>query len=138
MKILSKSKAPRYQRDGITSYLLVSETTTGARCVTTSLVEMRPGGMQHIHRHATEQCYFILSGRGKMTVGKETKTIKTGDVIFIPSNAPHGLLNSGTRILKYYSAGSPPFGKKKEPELWPLPPVHSPSLGKARSLSYGK
>jgi quercetin dioxygenase-like cupin family protein len=123
MKTITKSHAPRYRRDGITSYLLVSKTTTGARYITTTLVEMQPGGRQHLHRHNTEQSYFILSGQGVMTVGKETKTVKTGDTVFIPSNAPHGLINAGTRILKYYSAGSPPFGKKKEPELWPIQPI---------------
>jgi mannose-6-phosphate isomerase-like protein (cupin superfamily) len=138
MKIMTKSNAPRYRRDGITSYLLVSETTTGARHITTSLVEMQPRGRQHLHRHKTEQCYFILSGSGKMTVGKEIKTVKTGDAVFIPSNAPHGLVNSDTQILKYYSTGSPPFGKEKEPELWPLPPVHSSSRTKALSILNGK
>jgi mannose-6-phosphate isomerase-like protein (cupin superfamily) len=123
MKTITKSQAPRYRRDGITSYLLVSETTTGARHITTSMVEMQPSGRQYLHRHKIEQCYFILSGRGKMTVGKETMTVKSGDTVFIPSNAQHGLKNTGQGVLKYYSAGSPPFGKKKEPELWPIQPI---------------
>jgi mannose-6-phosphate isomerase-like protein (cupin superfamily) len=122
MKIITASRSPRYRRDGITSYLLVSEITTGARRLTTSLVEMQPGGRQHVH-HKTEQCYFILSGRGEMTVGNEKKTVSAGEVIFIPSKAPHGLKNPGKGVLKYYSAGSPPFGKEKESELWPLRPA---------------
>ena len=44
MNIVRKRTSPRYIRDGITSYLLVSEVTTGSVHITTSLVEMSPGG----------------------------------------------------------------------------------------------
>ena len=111
---------PHYERDGIVSHLLVAETTVGAKHLTTSLVEMRPGGRQHIHSHETEQCYFILEGVGEMTVGNETSSITVGNCIFIPSNVTHGLVNTGKGILRYYSAGSPPFSAELEASLWPL------------------
>lgn len=120
MQICRKASSPRYERDRITSYLLVSEITTGAKYITTSLVEMQPNGKQRIHSHATEQCYFILEGSGQMTVGDETTEVHTGDTIFIPSNSPHGLINTGKLVLRYLSAGSPVFGREKEKEFWPL------------------
>jgi mannose-6-phosphate isomerase-like protein (cupin superfamily) len=122
MKISNKSTSPSYERDGIKSYLLVSESTSDAKSITTSLVEMSSGGKQHIHLHLTEQSYFIISGEGEMTVGAETITVKSGDSIFIPSNTPHGLINSGKEVLLYLSAGSPPFGKENEMHLWPIGP----------------
>lgn len=82
---------------------------------------MEPGGKQHLHSHLSEQCYFILEGTGEMTVGNETKEVNEGMSIFIPSNEPHGLVNNSSTVLKYISAGSPPFGKDNELELWPLP-----------------
>jgi quercetin dioxygenase-like cupin family protein len=120
MFIARKKTSPRYLRDGITSYLLVSEVTTGSVHITTSLVEMSPGGQQHIHSHQTEQCYYILEGEGLMTVGRETQRVAEGDCIFIPSNEPHGLNNDGKTILKYFSAGAPSFGKENLLKLWPL------------------
>jgi mannose-6-phosphate isomerase-like protein (cupin superfamily) len=122
MKIVRKENAPRYQRDEITSYLLIAESTTSAKNVTVTLVEMAAGGKQHIHAHGTEQCYLILEGRGQMTVGDEMVEVSAGDNIFIPSNLPHGLENSEDGVLKYISAGSPVFGSDKEKKLWPLPP----------------
>jgi mannose-6-phosphate isomerase-like protein (cupin superfamily) len=122
MKISNKQFAPTYTRDGITSYLLVAASTSGARNITTSLVEMKPQGKQHVHKHKTEQSYFIISGKGKMTVGNEERIVVTGDSIFIPGNSPHGLINIGKIKLVYLSAGSPPFGMKKEKEFWPLAP----------------
>jgi mannose-6-phosphate isomerase-like protein (cupin superfamily) len=125
MIITDKQSALRYTRDNITSYLLVSEEATGATHITTTLVEINPGGKQHIHSHATEQCYFILEGRGSMTVGDNTSDVTEGMSILIPSNQPHGLMNTSSQVLKYLSAGSPPFGKENEKDLWPLPGLSS-------------
>lgn len=120
MKITDKNSARRYKRDNITSYLLVSEEATGAKHITTTLVEMEPGGKQHVHSHDTEQSYFILQGNGTMTVGNETAEVKEGMSVFIPSNEPHGLVNDSSGVLIYLSSGSPPFGKENELKLWPL------------------
>jgi len=120
MKILNKINAPQYKRDRIRSYLLVAESTIGAKHITTSLVEMEPGGIQKPHHHKTEQCYTIIEGQGIMKVGDESAEVKAGDTIFIPSNSVHSLINTGGTSLKYLSAGSPIFGKAKEQDLWPL------------------
>ncbi len=120
MNIIRKEQAPQYERDGIRSYLLVSESTTGAKYITTTLVEMNPGGVQKPHSHKTEQCYTIIEGQGLMRVDDDKQIVNAGDTIFIPSNSLHGLENTGKEILRYLSAGSPVFGFKKEKELWPL------------------
>lgn len=51
MHILRKSTTPRYKRDDITSYLLVAEGTCGAEKIAITIVEMEPGGFQHLHPH---------------------------------------------------------------------------------------
>ena len=79
----------------IRSYLLVAESTVGAKHITTTLVEMEPGGIQKPHHHETEQCYMILEGKGKMGIDGEKTTVKAGDTIFIPSNSLHSLINDG-------------------------------------------
>ena len=62
-----------------------------------------------------------------MTVGDETKEVSPGVSVFIPANEPHGLLNIGDGVLRYLSAGSPPFGEDNELALWPLPAVSDES-----------
>ena len=69
MKIRGKNAVHRYKRDNTTSYLLVSEESTGARHITTKLFEIEPGGKQHIHSHITEQYYFILEEISGIVVG---------------------------------------------------------------------
>ncbi len=120
MKIITQKNAPQYKRDQIRSYLLVAESTVGAKHITTSLVEMEPSGIQKPHHHKTEQCYVILEGQGVMVVDGEQADVRSGDTIFIPSNSVHSLVNDGTTILKYLSAGSPVFGESNERDLWPL------------------
>lgn len=36
-----------------------------------------------------EQTFFVLNGRGWITIGDETEEVKSGDVIFVPRNTPH-------------------------------------------------
>ncbi len=113
MNITKKNSSPRYQSEGITLYLLVSEITTNSRYITTSLVEINPGGKQHIHSHENEQCCYILEGEGLMTVGRETQKVAAGDCIFIPSNEPHALNNNSPGVLEYFSADSSLSGREK-------------------------
>ncbi len=120
MQITRWNTSPRYERDGIISYLLASSVTTDAVHLTTTLVEVRPGGMQRMHHHDNEQCYFILEGQGIMTVEDEVARVKPGDCIFIPTNTPHGLVNDGEETLTYFSAASPSFGEGVLKDWMPL------------------
>ena len=120
--ILKKKKAPRYIRnEGITSYLLASALTSSARYLTTSLVEIKPGGNQRIHRHEPEQVYYILEGSGLMIVGDREVHVESGDCVFIPSDTEHGLVNDGKLTVKYFSAAAPAFDREQLEKFWPLP-----------------
>ena len=121
MMILRKDTAPRYIREeGITSYLLASPRTSNGEHLTTTLVEIKPGGKQGLHSHAPEQIYFILEGEGLMTVSDEQAFVNAGDCIFIPSETPHGLENNNESILKYFSAAAPSFNREELESFWPL------------------
>ena len=125
MHIQRQSSSPRYQRDGITSYLLVSEKTCMAEKLAITVVEMEPGGFQHLHSHEPEQVYYILEGSGLMTVDGEEQIVQAGDCVFFPSFAEHGLKNTGEGVLRYLSAASPSFTLGQCEEWWPLKPVSS-------------
>jgi len=121
MKILKRKTAPRYVREeGITSYLLASPRTSDAKHLTTTFVEIKPGGHQRTHTHLPEQVYFILEGSGMMTVEDDRQRVGPGDCIFIPSETPHGLQNDGDVSLTYFSAASPSFNKEQLLKFWPL------------------
>ena len=134
MKIMNRNSAPRYRRDQIESFLLVSELTCQSKHLAVSLVEMQPGGIQHIHAHDPEQMYFILEGSGIMTIDGESKPVKAGDVVFYPSRAAHGLQNTGDTVLKYISAASPSFNAEECKDLWPLPSLAQETLNNGRKM----
>ncbi len=121
MKIMKRESAPRYIRDeGIVSYLLTSAITSQSKHITTTLVEIQPNGNQRVHSHEPEQIYFIMEGRGTMTVGDERERVEPGDCIFIPSGAPHGLENNGSEPIKYFSAAAPMFEPEQLRTYWPM------------------
>jgi len=123
MRVLRKRTAPRYKRpEGIVSYLLASARTSDAEHLTTTLIEIDPGGIQRIHSHIPEQVYFILEGSGEMTIGAETERVGAGDCIFIPSGSDHGLTNDGQEKLRYFSASAPTFNRDELFDFWPLDP----------------
>ena len=123
VNILRQNKSPRYQRDGITSYLLVSKKTCAAENLAITVVEMEPGGFQHLHAHEPEQMYYILEGHGLMAVDGEEHPVQAGDCIFFPAFAEHGLKNTGEGVLRYLSAASPSFTMEQCMQWWPLKPV---------------
>jgi mannose-6-phosphate isomerase-like protein (cupin superfamily) len=125
MHILSQNNSPRYQRDGITSYLCVSEKTCAAEKLAVTIVEMESGGFQHLHTHEPEQMYYILEGQGLMTLDGEEQPVQAGDCVFFPSFAEHGLKNTGGGVLRYLIAASPSFTLEQCERWWPLKPVDS-------------
>jgi mannose-6-phosphate isomerase-like protein (cupin superfamily) len=121
VNILKRETAPRYRRsEGITSYLLASPRTCGAGHLTTTLVEIAPGGHQRIHRHSPEQVYFIVAGTGEMRIADETRTVVAGDCVFVPSGSDHGIANRGDGVLRYFSAAAPAFAAEELTALWPM------------------
>jgi mannose-6-phosphate isomerase-like protein (cupin superfamily) len=129
MNILRKNSAPRYRRDHIVSYLLASAGTCQAQQLAITLVEMEPGGVQHVHAHAPEQMYYILEGSGLMTVNTEQRPVQAGDCIFFSAFDEHGLQNTGGTVLRYLSAASPSFTAEECQQLWPLPSLAEEQKG---------
>lgn len=61
------------------------------------------------HRDPMEEIYYIQEGEGEMTVDDETRPVRTGDAIWIPTGASHALRNSGKRDLVILVVASPVF-----------------------------
>jgi mannose-6-phosphate isomerase-like protein (cupin superfamily) len=55
------------------------------------------------------QVYVIVSGKGRMQVGDETKDVFAGELVYVPSGLMHGIENSGDDMLSYVSATNPAF-----------------------------
>jgi quercetin dioxygenase-like cupin family protein len=49
------------------------------------------GNEVHPHRHHTWEFYYVLKGRGIMTIGDESCEVAQGDLVSIPPDAVHSL-----------------------------------------------
>jgi quercetin dioxygenase-like cupin family protein len=55
-----------------------------------------PGQVQKAHAHAgADKLYYVVEGEGEFSVGKEKRTLRTGDLLHVPENLEHGVANPG-------------------------------------------
>ena len=104
--------------NGFSTNLLIGELNSGSKEISIQITDVDPNEMQFLHSHEQEQCYYIISGTGLMIIDDQTKEVKEGDAVFIPSNSTHGIKNIGNNRLTYLTANQA-FGKQRENELWP-------------------
>ena len=67
------------------------ELTDGGFLELVNEFEVAAGGHVNPHSHPTHEFYYVLRGRGVMTVGDEDRTIAQGDLVYIPPDVVHSL-----------------------------------------------
>ena len=70
--------------------------------------EFQPGSRYKLHSHPHEQFSFMVSGRMKLTVGKETREIGAGEMWHAPPNVMHGGELIGDEPVVFIDVYSPP------------------------------
>jgi quercetin dioxygenase-like cupin family protein len=59
-----------------------------------------PGQSQKSHVHAgSDKFYLVLSGKARMIVGKETREVEAGTVVWAPADLPHGVAEALERTV---------------------------------------
>ena len=91
---------------GNTYTILVSAEDTAGRY---SLIDMfvPPGGGPPPHRHDFEESFTVLEGEIEATFRGEKVTVRTGQVIQIPANAPHQFRNNSSQPARLLCICSP-------------------------------
>lgn len=56
---------------------------------------LKPGREIEAHIDPYEEVYYLLEGRGVMTVGDERREVAAGDAVWLPCGLPHSLVNNG-------------------------------------------
>lgn len=91
---------------GNTYTILVSGEDTAGRY---SLIDMYvpPGGGPPPHRHDFEESFTVLEGEIEATFRGEKVSLRTGQVIQIPANAPHQFRNNSAQPARLLCLCSP-------------------------------
>jgi mannose-6-phosphate isomerase-like protein (cupin superfamily) len=91
---------------GDTYTVLLSGSDTGGQFC---LIDMHvpPGGGPPPHRHDFEETFVIVDGELDATFRGKTSTVRAGDTIHIPANAPHQVHNSSSKPVRMFCICSP-------------------------------
>ena len=76
-----------------------AESLLQAENFVTGYVVIDPGGKVPAHEHEQEEVYYILKGRGEMTVGAESEILEAISAVYIPPNQKHALKNAAKEEL---------------------------------------
>lgn len=89
---------------------LVDRTTADITQCSLAEETLPPGRSVAPHRHRQiEEIYYIVSGRGLMTVGGDTRQVEAGDAVYVPCGHLHTLENTGTVPIKLLLVCGPAF-----------------------------
>ncbi len=85
--------------------LLTGKETAGRFC----LIDMHipPGGGPPPHRHDFEETFRVLEGELEATFRGAMVTVRAGETVHIPANAPHQFRNASTQPARVLCIGSP-------------------------------
>jgi uncharacterized cupin superfamily protein len=66
-----------------------------------------PGGGPPPHRHDFEETFILLEGEMQMIFRGEMSTVRGGETVHVPSNAPHQFHNSSSLPVRMICICSP-------------------------------
>jgi len=89
---------------------LIDRTTSAITQCSLAEETLPPGCAVTPHHHREiEEIYYVVSGRGLMTVGDETREVIAGDAIYVPRNHRHSLSNTGSEPIRLILVCGPAF-----------------------------
>lgn len=64
--------------------------------------ELAKGGFLAPHRHPQAEIYYVLAGKGAVTVDGETHAVVVGSALFIPGGSEHAIRNDADELLRFF------------------------------------
>ena len=84
---------------------VTGEQTGGRFCVVD--MHVPPGGGPPPHRHDFEETFILLEGEMEATFRGKKKTVRAGETVNIPANAPHQFHNASSAPVRMICVCSP-------------------------------
>jgi len=70
---------------------------------------VKPGSSTRPHRLKSSEVYYVISGKGRMHVANEKRTVAAGHVVHIPPGAVQWIENIGEEDLTFLCIVDPPW-----------------------------
>jgi mannose-6-phosphate isomerase-like protein (cupin superfamily) len=73
------------------------------------LMSLRPGESIGVETHpSTDQCLFIVQGRGRVVLGGRRSHVSERSVVCVPAGVEHDVVNTGDIPMKLFTMYGPP------------------------------
>jgi mannose-6-phosphate isomerase-like protein (cupin superfamily) len=63
------------------------------------LYVLEAGSIDRQTPHGEDELYFVVSGRGRITVGDEVRDVTAGSIVFVPARVPHRFHDVDERLV---------------------------------------
>jgi quercetin dioxygenase-like cupin family protein len=70
-----------------------------------------PGQSQKVHAHGgADKLYYVVEGKGEFEVGESKQQVSQGELLYVPADLPHGVVNtSDARLIVLIVISPNPF-----------------------------
>jgi mannose-6-phosphate isomerase-like protein (cupin superfamily) len=111
MEVVNRNRSePFITKDGSEIRPILDRTNSTAANQSLAEATLPPGAETEEHYHLrTEEIYYVLRGRGLMTLGHEAREVGPGDAVLIPPGSRHKIRNLGQELLVFLCCCSPPY-----------------------------
>lgn len=101
--------------DGSWLIELLSGNTIGTKKMMLGFSTFKPGADTEKKIHTEEECAFIISGRGKITLKEGDVEFEPNSAVYIPPGVAHGVRNDGPEdVSMVYSFSYPKYPPTKD------------------------
>ncbi len=92
---------------GGTYRILLDQTIAGTQHFSLLHNEMAPGYTGSEHAHAVEQCFYVLRGQGRFTIGGVPHDVGPETAVYVPAGVKHQVESVGAEPLSYVTVYAP-------------------------------
>ncbi len=111
MEVVNRDRsAPFITKDRSEIRSILDRTNSTATNLSLAEATLPPGAKTEEHSHSrTEEIYYILRGRGLLTLEGERREVGPGDGILIPPGTRHTIRSDDQEPLLFLCCCSPPY-----------------------------
>ena len=93
---------------------LLSSNTIGTKKMMLGFSTFKPGANTQKKIHTEEECAFIISGKGKITLADDDVEFGPKSAVYIPPGVAHGVRNDGPEdVVMVYTFSHPEYPPTK-------------------------
>ena len=78
---------------------------------------LAPGGRSKWHRLTSSEVYYIIAGRGRLTVDDSVVVVEAGSVVYVPPGCTQSLESSGPAAIEFLCLVDPAWRPEDEDVL---------------------